>query len=178
MHQEDGRKDPELQRAIAKAPNLDQAFWMLLIEEQSGSALAPAAATSHGRRDDRFPITTTLLAGPTEQVPEQRVREGRVSALDLTPCGVVSQRLPRARWPGRAGTGCPEESVAAQYRIRQYMHSDATVHAWIWYIGIALNAGTSMPRSATIAATHFGVRPMPLQVSSGFCGLRYFAGRF
>ena len=46
---------------------------------------------------------------------------------------------------------------------------------WIWYIGIALKAATSIPRSSTIAATHFGVRPIPLQVSSGFCGLRYLA---
>ena len=35
----------------------------------------------------------------------------------------------------------------------------------------------SMPRSSRIACTHFGVRPMPLQVRSGFCGSRYFAGR-
>ena len=34
-----------------------------------------------------------------------------------------------------------------------------------------------MPRSSRIACTHFGARPMPLQVCSGFCGLRYFAGR-
>lgn len=46
------------------------------------------------------------------------------------------------------------------------------------YIGIALNAATSIPRSSRIACTHFGVRPMPLQVCSGFCGLRYFVGRF
>ena len=35
-----------------------------------------------------------------------------------------------------------------------------------------------MPRSSRIACTHFGARPMPLQVCSGFCALRYFAGRF
>ena len=34
-----------------------------------------------------------------------------------------------------------------------------------------------MPRSSRIACTHFGVRPLPLQVCSGFCGSRYFAGR-
>ena len=33
-----------------------------------------------------------------------------------------------------------------------------------------------MPRSSRIACTHFGVRPMPLQVCSGCCGSRYFAG--
>ena len=33
---------------------------------------------------------------------------------------------------------------------------------WIWYIGIDLNAATSIPRSPRIACTHFGVRPMPL----------------
>ena len=31
-----------------------------------------------------------------------------------------------------------------------------------------------MPRSSRIACTHFGVRPMPLQGCSGFCGSRYF----
>ena len=51
-------------------------------------------------------------------------------------------------------------------------------YAWIWYIGIDLNAAVSSPRSPRIACTHLGVRPMPLQVWSGFCGLRYFAGRF
>ena len=47
-----------------------------------------------------------------------------------------------------------------------------------WYVEIPLNAATSIPRSLSIACTHFGVRPMPAQVSSGFCGFRYFAGLF
>ena len=45
-------------------------------------------------------------------------------------------------------------------------------------MGIDLNAAISIPRSPRIACTHFGERPMPVQVSSGFCGLRYFAGIF
>ena len=45
-------------------------------------------------------------------------------------------------------------------------------------MGIVLNEAMSMPRSARISCTHFGERPMPVHVSSGFCGLRYFAGIF
>ena len=40
-----------------------------------------------------------------------------------------------------------------------------------------LKAAMSIPRSSRIACTHFGVRPMPLQVWSGFCGSRYLSGR-
>ena len=50
------------------------------------------------------------------------------------------------------------------------------LEAWIRYIAIDLKAALSMPRSSRIACTHFGVRPMPLQVCSGCCGSRYFAG--
>ena len=50
------------------------------------------------------------------------------------------------------------------------------LEAWIRYIGIDLKAALSMPRSSRITCTHFGIRPMPLQACSGFCGSRYFAG--
>ena len=36
----------------------------------------------------------------------------------------------------------------------------------------------SIPRSLRIACTHFGERPIPVQVSSGFCGFRNFTGIF
>ena len=51
-------------------------------------------------------------------------------------------------------------------RVKTLASSEA--RQWIWYIGIDLNAFTSIPRSSRIACTHFGVRPMPLQLSSGF----------
>ena len=60
---------------------------------------------------------------------------------------------------------------------RSPARSLAQLEAWIRYMGIDLKAAMSMPRSSRIACTHFGVRPMPLQVRSGFCGSRYFAGR-
>ena len=52
--------------------------------------------------------------------------------------------------------------------IRSRARSLAQIEAWIRYIGIDLKAAMSMPRSSRIACTHFGVRPMPLQVRSGF----------
>ena len=42
--------------------------------------------------------------------------------------------------------------------------AETCLHACIWYIGIALNAATSIPRSLSIACTHFGDRPIPDQV--------------
>ena len=38
------------------------------------------------------------------------------------------------------------------------------LYVCIWYIGIALNAATSIPRSLSIACTQFGERPIPDQV--------------
>ena len=54
------------------------------------------------------------------------------------------------------------EVTAALRGVRE--RSLAQLASWIRYIGIDLKAATSMPRSSTIACTHFGVRPMPLQV--------------
>ena len=41
-----------------------------------------------------------------------------------------------------------------------------------------MNATMSIPRSLRIACTHFGERPIPVQVSSGFWGFRNFTGIF
>ena len=47
---------------------------------------------------------------------------------------------------------------------RPAARSLAQLEASSWYIGIDLKVATSIPRSSTIACTHFGVRPIPLQV--------------
>ena len=48
-------------------------------------------------------------------------------------------------------------------------------YPWIWYIGIALDAARSIPRWLMIGCTHFRERPIPVQVSLGFDGLRNLA---
>ena len=89
--------------------------------------------------------------GPSGELP------GRVRAREIRA---------NAEWHSRYSAGAKRSD------------SRANRGQWIWYIGIDLNAAVSIPRSPRIACTHLGVRPMPLQLSSGFCGLRYLAGLF
>ena len=81
-----------------------------------------------------------------------------IEAPSRSECRSFSQRTARAG-PLRDGVS---EVTAALRGVRE--RSLAQLESCIRYIGIDLKAGTSMPRSSTIACTHFGVRPMPLQV--------------